>query len=47
MNYKFELKDFSVFPPKQGTVKDIIEGAALFFEFAANGTGKLRYRFRV
>lgn len=42
MDHKFQLKEFSVFPPKEGTVKDIIEGATQYFEFSSNGTRKLR-----
>ncbi|KAI6216025.1 hypothetical protein M3Y94_00454800 [Aphelenchoides besseyi] len=42
MDHKYQIREFSVFPPKDGTIADIAKGAQEFFEFSQNGTKKLR-----
>lgn len=42
LDSKGQAREFSVFPPKNGTVADILQGAQAYFEFAPNGTRTLR-----
>ena len=42
LDSKGQTREFSVFPPKSGTVADILQGAREYFEFSANSTNKLR-----
>uniref|UniRef100_A0A1I7SBQ3 Ubiquitin carboxyl-terminal hydrolase 7 n=1 Tax=Bursaphelenchus xylophilus TaxID=6326 RepID=A0A1I7SBQ3_BURXY len=42
MDQKYQTKEWSVFPPKEGTVADILEAAREYVEFAPNGSGQLR-----
>ncbi|CAD5217187.1 unnamed protein product [Bursaphelenchus okinawaensis] len=42
LDQKLQNKEYSVFPPKDGTVADILECAKEYVEFAPNGSGQLR-----
>ncbi|CAI5451501.1 unnamed protein product [Caenorhabditis angaria] len=42
MNDKMMINEMTIFPPKDGTVANILEEASRYFKFAPNGTRKLR-----